>query len=292
MNEQDLNPDDEIVSSLLDGEATPEEARRVQRDPDLIARLEVFRAISAQVADTGPAPAPDDLITTAVAAADKGAEVIPMDRHRRLRPTTIASIAAAVLLVVLVGGAVVERWRGDDGQAKYLEVASTDADESRAAGAEVQDTEDGSAGAAPAQEGAVPELSEQATTTAPMGIGGDGMVATYPVELGSFATREEATAAVTAAIDDVVAALAENRATEMVPSPTEGTADAGDACIEAVTADDDELDSLVWSATFELPDGRHEVFLYGLLPGEATNGTHRLFELAGCELISETTLSP
>lgn len=112
-----FRPDDDLVSAVLDGEATPEERARVETDPALRARLEEFRRAAALVA-TPPSASAEAAREAALARA--GAEhgrrlmtgAAPAGRPHRSTPRLLA-VAAAVLLVVLVGGLVVTRL-GDD----------------------------------------------------------------------------------------------------------------------------------------------------------------------------------
>jgi hypothetical protein len=102
--------DDELASAYLDGEAAPEEAAEVVGNPVLLARVEAFRAVSAQVAaGLEPAAAADrDRHLAAALDAAAGAERAAAtsvtslaDRRRRAsRMYPIVAVAAAVLLVV------------------------------------------------------------------------------------------------------------------------------------------------------------------------------------------------
>ncbi len=312
MSEQDLHPDDELVSAYLDGEATEAEALRVEREPELQARLATFHAISEEMAAVDRPPAQDDLVAAAVAAAraapapdaptDDGptaagpeAEVIPLARRPRVQLTAVVSIAAAIALLVLVGGALAERWREDADREQYAQVgAAVGAADSVADGSAGDEASPDRTPEAPVESsaGATEENMTSSPTTAPGGFGGDGLEL-EAVELGSFGTREEAQTAVTAAVDEVLAS----------PDATGDRSGAGldsmaalmdQACLAGIVDGDDELAALVYTATFALPEGRHQVFLFALVPGGAANGTHRLYEvsLAGCDVISEATISP
>ena len=104
----DMSPsDDELVSSYLDGEASPEEVARVEADPGLLARVEEMRAAIELTAT--PVPIPDlDLArirATAVAASDTSPAVRDLqaagaDRRRRHQQRTrMLAIAAAFLFL-------------------------------------------------------------------------------------------------------------------------------------------------------------------------------------------------
>ena len=91
---------DELLSAYLDGEATTDEAARVEGDPELQARLEELRGAAALVAtpvESLSAARGDAMIEAAVAAQSTVAPVIDLARRRRL--LTVASIAAAVLVL-------------------------------------------------------------------------------------------------------------------------------------------------------------------------------------------------
>jgi len=107
--------DDEVVSAVLDGEATPEERARVDGDAVLARRLAQFRSVSDVVG--GPvspvdAATRDESIDRALQSAgdDRGeADVIGIDRAgRRWRPEpnrkVLVAAAAVVCLLALAGG--------------------------------------------------------------------------------------------------------------------------------------------------------------------------------------------
>jgi hypothetical protein len=120
MSDPILPPDDDLVSAVLDDEATPEERARVAADPRLQARLEELRAASAFVAtpvEPPPAGAADRAVATAIAGRDRSDEVtaavVPLRPWRDPRHI----LAAAAVLVFLVGiGALLSQadWGGDD----------------------------------------------------------------------------------------------------------------------------------------------------------------------------------
>lgn len=122
--------DDELLTAVLDGEATPTEeaevARRVAEDPDVARRLEGLRQVRGMLRGLDlvepPPGALDRIVATVAADADQigvdtvgtddrrgavagGAEVVPIAAGRRARRTGIAAAAAAVALIG-VGAAV------------------------------------------------------------------------------------------------------------------------------------------------------------------------------------------
>jgi hypothetical protein len=108
--------DDELVSAVLDGEATDEETARVYADVVLSARLDELRAARDTIAASVALPTSeqrDALIATAVASAEAPAETATaaspaIDMHNRRRRTVlrVASIAAALLAVAGLVGAI------------------------------------------------------------------------------------------------------------------------------------------------------------------------------------------
>jgi len=149
----DVSPsDDELVSSYLDHEATPEEVARVETDPRLIARAEEMRAAITFV--TTPPPVPeadlDRIRATAVAAfTPVAAPVVDLAaaRAKRLeRRNRLLAVAAAVLLFggIVAGIASIDGGDSDDTAGD----ASTDAGADDAADDSGDDADFGALGSA------------------------------------------------------------------------------------------------------------------------------------------------
>ena len=117
------DPLDELVSAVLDGEATDDERARVAADPALQRRLAELGAIATAVAEPPtplPPPVADDQIAAALDAwvglesrTDRtvapvtGAEVVDLGAARsRRRPARQFALGAAAALVVVVGAAL------------------------------------------------------------------------------------------------------------------------------------------------------------------------------------------
>lgn len=106
--EQDrARPDDELVSAVLDGEATASERAIVEADPRLRARLEEFRALqeSNRAIEPPDEAARDRAIARAVAEAPEprtagGGDPIVLAHHRRARRMAVLAAAAAVAIAV------------------------------------------------------------------------------------------------------------------------------------------------------------------------------------------------
>ncbi|MDQ1423619.1 MAG: hypothetical protein QOD72_1117 [Acidimicrobiaceae bacterium] len=112
------SPDhDELVSAYLDDEATTEERARVQSDPALLARVEALRAVHDALASPAEGPTTAERDTT-IRAALGAATVVPITAARGRRGLRIASIAAAVALVLGAAGFLV-RAANDKSDTKF-----------------------------------------------------------------------------------------------------------------------------------------------------------------------------
>lgn len=78
MTDAPFSPDDEIVSAVLDGEATADERARVEDDPELARRLAELRGVSAAVAE--PVVPLDEL--SAHRLVDRAIDGATTDAHR------------------------------------------------------------------------------------------------------------------------------------------------------------------------------------------------------------------
>src|SRR5690349_14625396 len=116
-----FHPDDDLVSAVLDGEATPEERARVEADPALSARLAEFADVRDAVAEPVPPPSAatrERAIAAATAAARPAAGAPGNVRPLRRKPRSadlprFLAVAAAVLLVLVTFGALASV-SGDD----------------------------------------------------------------------------------------------------------------------------------------------------------------------------------
>lgn len=120
----DALPDDELVSRVLDGDASAADVARVEQDPVLAARLATFRRLSERVADVPEPPAGllDSQVSAALGAlGDVGGAVVdahgveagPADavtsidaarqRRERWARFPLGAVAAGVLVIALVG---------------------------------------------------------------------------------------------------------------------------------------------------------------------------------------------
>ncbi|MET0490678.1 MAG: hypothetical protein ABW143_10630 [Acidimicrobiales bacterium] len=151
-----FRPDDDLVSAVLDGEATEDERARVAADPVLAARLAEFAAAADQVAAlVAPRAAADRdrAITAAVAERPRRDDVVVAMRgpHRR-HSQHILAVAAAVLVVLLAAGFLIaqvgdDAGSGNDTAAIGSDDSASDAESASDTAAAAGDAEDGDAAA-------------------------------------------------------------------------------------------------------------------------------------------------
>ena len=129
MNDGDLDPPHQLASAYLDDDITSAERVRVEASPELVSLVESFRQIRAGLCDV-PAPSAttreaafaaallefDGLSSPGDAASmgsDSAAPPVVSLAERRRWPIAVLSVAAAVVLVGVVGIAALSG-RGDD----------------------------------------------------------------------------------------------------------------------------------------------------------------------------------
>jgi negative regulator of sigma E activity len=185
MSERDPLPD-ELLSAYLDGEATPEDAARIERDPELLARVGELAAVRDAV--RSDVPAVDDATREATLArvlSEFEHEAPPavlttttqLARRRRDPGRVLATAAAAVIAIALLGGAIGmlsrESSGGDDSSADAGAGLSTSL---------AEDGEQQQPGDADAEAYSSAEAAEQ---------GSNGPLRTAAASLGSFADEEQ-----------------------------------------------------------------------------------------------------
>jgi hypothetical protein len=167
---------DELSSAYLDDEATPEERARVESDPALLARAEELRSVrDALAVPVTPPPAADR--DARISAALRASGVVDLDRARGRRRLRIASIAAAVVLVLGAAGVLIRS--ADQDTKKFAAVSGSIGSASDQVTAEKAATGAGGAG----------------TAAAPLST------AAARAPLGSFADRAALVAAVQSQVD-------------------------------------------------------------------------------------------
>jgi hypothetical protein len=142
-----VDPDVELASAHLDDEAGADERARVE-DPVVAAHLAAFGRVADQVRDVPPPPAGllDDQVARAMASFDDEARVVPIGRTAGATPwwqrIPLGAVAAALIVVALVGIASLGGFGGDDEDTAATAFDSTDdsagdsGDDSAAGGAQ------------------------------------------------------------------------------------------------------------------------------------------------------------
>ncbi len=164
---------DELVSSYIDGETTPEQATQMSQDPAYVSRLEEMTTVRDAVAAPVAAPTPDQqdrIIAAALASAHEtrtqgdragsdDATVVPLRRERRWQSPLLLAAAAIVLIAAVVGAALLSDTT--DESITYLASDSPDmaADEAMAS-AEMDDASVEEAPAEFADDGAADDVLE------------------------------------------------------------------------------------------------------------------------------------
>jgi hypothetical protein len=97
-------PDDELASTYLDGEATPDERARVEGDPELSALVDRMRRARDELVVDYPSQSMKD---ETVRAAVRAITVVDLRAERARRRLQLVSVAAAVLAVIGILGALV-----------------------------------------------------------------------------------------------------------------------------------------------------------------------------------------
>ena len=250
--------DDELVSAVLDGEATADERSRVAADPALSARLAEFAAVAdALSAPVTPpsADARDAALTAAVAAGRRLEQVVVALRPRRSTGSFLA-VAAAVLVVLLFAGFLV----GQVGDGNETEDSASSAGDDSGS-----DRIEGSGGATASDEGAVE--SETDDTTASFGE-------SAPIELGAVADEAALRGALVASEAlDAFGASPTTRST-LPPTTTNTPEDAdavpgdSEACLVRLEESDPALDGVLVEATATYAGTEAAVYVFATVDGD------------------------
>lgn len=114
-----VDPDIELASAHLDGEAGADERDRVD-DPAVQAHRSAFEAVTDQVRDVPPPPPGllDDHVAAAMGAFDDDARVVPLARRGSTRSwwqrIPFGAVAAGLVIVALIVGIATTTGDGDD----------------------------------------------------------------------------------------------------------------------------------------------------------------------------------
>ena len=158
------DPDDEVVSAYLDGEASATERARVEASPPLLARVEALRSLGRQVSTAGPPALSNEVrdrhIAAALEASSTSSDVIGIgpvrERQAWYRHPAVIAAAAAIFGAVVAVPLASSLGSSDTGSASsgaaatdvaFDEAAQPAAPTEQAPGAEQRDAEGADAGA-------------------------------------------------------------------------------------------------------------------------------------------------
>lgn len=332
MSDLRRSPDDEVVSAYLDGEATPAERALVEGDPELLRRVEALRAIGRQAAST-PAPsnavreanvaaalavfdnelaAPDHAMPVSAPPADQppgvidpaviDPAVIDIEARRRNRLLPLLGAAAAVVLVVLVGVALLGRITSNSTD---LDTAALAPSSSTSAPQELQvrPAPRVSQAAGPAPEAAPTTTQLPPTNTSPSAAGtapptdrksgenASSVPSTYIGDLGRVAPGIAFRQVVVAKLDERDAAIGAGRPPATAALPTAAGASLT-TCDAILNDSDSELGPLVLTASATANGKDAIVYAYEILPSVTNaNGAYRAFVVGtDCSILDVQTV--
>jgi hypothetical protein len=239
----DHSPDrNELASAYLDGEATTEERALVEGDEGLLVRVAELQAVRDALA--APIPPPTTAQREAAIAAAVGvANVAEIDVARARRGIRIASIAAAVLLVLGAVG-VLLRAAGSQSEDKFQTVAGSIGNNTASAAA--AEAPKAAAGAADANNFSL-----------------------VRPELGAFSDRSSLIAATQSQVHDPQFDQKQQASTPAAPSANEGAPPTTVAVSCLVPAPPDTASQL-YAATAVLEGRRVQVDVFTIVDGSLT----------------------
>ena len=201
-----VDPDVELASAHLDGEAGPDERARID-DPAVAGRSAELERVVEQVRDIPPAPAGlvDDQVARAMAAFDAHGRVVGIGRGRSDSPwwqrIPLGAVAAILVVVAIVGLAGLTSRGGDEDDTATAAFDSADDDSSGPASGRADAAEESVA---------ADTMDEGAATESAPSAGGSG--------LQTFATYDE----LAVALRDELSARSGAATTDQAP-PAEGS---------------------------------------------------------------------
>lgn len=201
--------DDELISAYLDGEIGPDEAARIERDPQAQARAAELAAVQAAVAEPIPplASADRDRLRAAAAEAAPAAAVRPIAAARGRRSRAFVPLAAAAGIVAIVLGAMAVLRNLDDGSGDSADWSAASAP------ATVQSASDASAGDMAGADMAVAEEAPMAAEPEP-----ESDYSAFDDDMAEDAEADDVTAP--AAEDSTEEAMADDEAGAEMPAAT------------------------------------------------------------------------
>lgn len=178
------HPNDEAVSSYLDGEATLDEVARIEADPELLARAQELGAVT-ELMSTPVEPLPqhdvDRLIDNALdqgAGSSRTTDLAAVRAKRRFNPRRLATVAAALIILAGAVGALIV-FNSDGGEDTFA--SSTD-DSSTADSAFAEDSDDTASNSDAALESDTADSDTGMAESDVMSDEGEGMVDEGPAE--------------------------------------------------------------------------------------------------------------
>ncbi len=255
---ESFRTDDELVSAVLDGEATADERARVAADPALSVRLAEFAAVADALrapATPPSADARDAAIAAAVAEGRRPAQVVVALRPRRSTGSFLA-VAAAVLVVLLFAGFLV----GQVGDRNETEDSASEAGDDSGSDRVAE------AGGATASDEATVEPGTD-DTTASFGE-------SAPIELGAVADEAALREALVASEAlDALGVSPTTRSTLLPPTttaPQDGDAVSGgtEACLVRLEESNPALDGVLLEGTAAYAGTEAVVYVFATVDGD------------------------
>lgn len=319
MTDAALPPDDEIVSAVLDGEATDDERARVEADPAARRRLAELADLRRHLA--APVAVPDDAreqalaaalaaydqqrlgdttgstpgVTAATSAATSAAGLDPVPsapdelavrRARRSGRGARALAAAAAIVVVIIGIGALVRSTGQQTEVASTGVATTQEQGPPAAenGGVVADDDAGApdpaSGPTTTMTQPVPAPSTPPTTT-PGDAAGAEAFDRATIDLGVVSSPGELRTLMVRTLDEQTAAERSATTTSLADGPSLATA-GFDSCAAVVRAADPEIGPVLAAATATYQGRPALIFAFGIdrVSHPAANGSVRIYAVA------------
>jgi hypothetical protein len=278
------DPLDELASAHLDGMTSPEEARRIEGDPALRARVDRLRGAreAVRLPDRPPDAERRELAVAAALAAADGAVVTSMHAARARRTPAWTRWVAAVA-AVLVAALVVPRLVGDDDDGSTTLAAPRSSDDARTKAAPdlpLQDSAGDSTASAleVAPSGGDDMVVGGRTTTTAVDPAGGGSTTLAVVDLGSVADLDALAGAARTELDAPSAPVA--------TPPADPTA--RDACLTSLrVAGPDGTGTYVLNAVARVGD-RDVVVTVTAAPDDSR--TLRTYAVSGCTLMDTRSI--
>lgn len=212
----ELNPQHELASAYLDGVASPAECAQVEASPELQAVVASFTAVRAQLSDVALASSSTREAAFAAAFAEfdapelaptaATAAIIPLGSRRRwTRP--VLSVAAAVLLVGVIGVAAKGGLSSDDSASSSMDTSAKVASADEAA-TESQAPNETLAMASASTIGSIGDSAQAA------------LIIDTPEQLQTLSTTWADTAVPVTGAPETTAAASENTASAETIAPT------------------------------------------------------------------------